>query len=280
MRYKLRFSFPAVPGAPRTPVDLLVGPSAIAINNGSFKGSLGVRAEPGKVVAAKDYKGNTTAAKELPELRESGEFGAFGFEPSLLTKTVNAVYPSGTPFHLIDAQTIPHIEEVFNAHSAAAIWPDLNEASLTSEQLQLSMRLPAGPTIKLEEDDQLIRVMMPLEVMVKASIDDQWQHYSTLKIKIHVVGKLYEDDKQLRISLLDEGSVEVRGEWGTGYKPTLDLFEQDMAEIIFDSMVDYLYGSGPLMAIQKPRLQQGPLNLVASRPHIKGDYITLQMVSP
>ena len=214
------------------------------------------------------------------EFTTSGiDIGAAGINPTLITEAFKTVFPRGTPWQPLDGENTPGLGDALDVSTAAGIWPDLNEIPLSSRKLNVAVRLAAAPIIAVNAQNSIISVEIPsLELMFKIQQNGQWRDYFILRINLRSGLAFTKSGQRLVLTLAGPKALRVSGNWAPGYIPTLDIFEADVAELIFKSLVDYLYSSGPLTRFDIPGFTIGNSTVNAGAVALRNPYINVQLI--
>jgi hypothetical protein len=223
----------------------------------------------------------------LPARRARGELegvgvrlASFGLNPSLVSEAVAVVYPDGTESTELTAEAIPSLADVLKVRSLAGIWPDLNQAPLTGSSLRLFVRLLEPPTIAADAATQAVRAKVPrLEMRFLAPIGGAWVDYYTVELDLEAGVQPTVASGELRLSLLDDYRVAIRGRWADAYVPTTDLFEADMFGVVVSTLFDYAQAAGPLTRVAIPAIDVGGRLVGLEHPHVRGDLLRVDAVA-
>ena len=206
------------------------------------------------------------------------DIGAAGINPTLITEAFKTIFPRGTPWQNLSENT-PGLGDALDVSTAAGIWPDLNEIPLSSRKLQVAVRLGSAPVIAVNPQNNVISVEIPrLEMLFKIQQDGQWRDYFILRINLRSGLSITKSGQRLALNLAGPKSLRVTGSWAPGYVPSLDLFEADVAELIFKSLVDFLYSSGPLTRFDIPGFAIGNSTVNAGGVSLRNPYINVQLI--
>ncbi len=249
------------------PYAVSVRPGALAITIGTELHSL-----------AESEVSEKNVAEE--ELNPSGiDIGAAGINPTLITEAFKTIFPRGTPWQDLNGETTPGLGDALDVSTAAGIWPDLNEIPLSSRKLRVSLRLGSAPIVAVNEQNSIISVDIPsLELMFKIQQNGQWRDYFVLRINLRSGLSITKSGQRLALNLAGPKSLRVTGNWAPGYIPSLDIFEADVAELIFKSLVDYLYDSGPLTKFDIPGFAIGNSTVNAGAVTLRTPYINVFLI--
>jgi hypothetical protein len=207
------------------------------------------------------------------------DIGAAGLNPTIITEAFKTVFPRGTPWQNLDGENTPGLGDALDVSTAAGIWPDLNEIQLSSRKLHVAVRLAAAPIIAVNAQNSVISVEIPsLELMFKIQQNGQWRDYFIIRINLRSGLSITKSGQRLVLSLAGPKSLRVTGNWAPGYVPSLDIFEADVAELIFKSLVDFLYSSGPLTRFDIPGFAIGNSTVNAGAVALRNPYINVQLI--
>lgn len=257
---------------PSAKVTVSTFPSGIRIAPGMMTLELGadVRAKAAADLLTTGAEQNNTGSVDM---------GAVGVNPTLITEAFKAVFPGGTPWTELNAGNTPGISDALDVTSAAGIWPDLNEIPLTNRKLRLSLRVPSAPIVAVHPQNNYVALDVPqLDLMFMAEINGRWQNYFLMQIKLNSGLVISRNNRLLTINLSGQKNLEVSGRWADGYTPVIPIFEQDVAELIFKSLIDFLYDSGPLTVVEIPDFQIGNTTVTAGNIALQSPYINVRIL--
>lgn len=206
------------------------------------------------------------------------KLGKIGLHQQLIAYILNMALSQRDPYELT-ARDIPKIRLIFSTQKAAGIWPDLN--ILQSDQSYLRLFITAKQPLQIEADDakSALNVRFPqLEMQLWASINQKWQPYFIVDLDV-VMGLLAElNRQQLVVRLSDDITVDIEGRWAPNYRPSIDLFEADVAEMIFSSLLSYLYASEETFLATLPIFEIGKTSVAVDHLQVESPYIWMSLL--
>lgn len=206
------------------------------------------------------------------------DIGAAGINPTIVTEAFRTVFTNGTPWVELNAGNTPGLSDALDVSSASGIWPDLNEIPLTARKLRLSIRLASAPVITIPAQNNYISINVPkLEMMFMAQINGQWVNYFKLNMGLNSGLGFTRVNQQLVIHMAGPKTLSISGNWAPGYTPVVPIFEQDVAELIFKSVIDFLYDSGPLSVVDIPSLTVGNGTITAGNVRLMNPFISVRI---
>lgn len=215
-----------------------------------------------------------------PDAEAIVRLASFGINPSLVTEAFAELYPNGTRSIELDAATLPALGDLLKVRAMAAVWPDLNEAPVTSSKLRLFARVLAPPHLGVDESRQTIRAQIPrLEMRFQAQIAGEWQDYFIVELDFDAGVRATSSSGELRLALLDDYAVTIRGQWAPGYAPAVDLFEEDLLGVLVATAFDYLKASGPLAKMALPSFPLDGRTMTLGSPSVRGAFVRLDVLS-
>ncbi len=206
--------------------------------------------------------------------------GSLGINVNLLQFVLDKSMGSLKQTIEITEEDFPRIREIFAKPKAASIWPDINYAMMDVDYLRVF--LSNQEPIKLQFDDEKneIKLLFPrLRLQFKILQRGVWKRYFNTYIKLATAINLELDNQVLRANLKDDFTLEVTGAWTPDYTPFIDLFEQDMAEMIFLSMLKYIYASEETFQVPLPDFNLGSYQLSPKQLQFVDDSVWIQLYS-
>ena len=185
---------------------------------------------------------------------------------SLRTQMINqlmqyAVPTISSPLPL-DTQNGP-AKQIFNRSALAGVLPDLNQLALDDEIIRANVGFGAPPTISTESglngSIDLSFSIPDLHLMLSVAKDGKILPYFDVKIATAFGIRINKEEGNRIVSLTLQNPrfVTVSGNWAPGYAPKVDIFEGDVAQILFKSALDYLFASQNVFRISAPSIPMG-----------------------
>lgn len=195
-----------------------------------------------------------------------------------LLAQVTPILPYTLP---LDTSSSP-LDQLFNRQSLSSMLPDLTKIQL--DQDQILARIGFGQAPRLETRNMLggtieLSLIVPdLRLYLDIIQNGQSMPYFEMRLSASMGVRLELEDSSLKLSIVTPGNLNVQGSWMPNYQPSIEIFEQDVAHMLFSSVLDILYSAGPLTRIQIPPLPVGPTgSLNVSGAFVDGDFIGVSL---
>jgi hypothetical protein len=162
----------------------------------------------------------------------------------------------------IDTQSGP-AKQIFNRSALAGVLPDLNQLTLDDEIVRATVGFGEPPTISTENGlngtIDLAFAIPDLHLTLSIAKDGKIMPYFDVKIATAFGIRINKEEGNRIVSLTLQNPryVTVTGNWAPGYTPKIDIFEGDVAQILFKSALDYLFVSQNVFRISAPTIPVG-----------------------
>lgn len=162
----------------------------------------------------------------------------------------------------IDTENGP-AKQVFNRQSLSGVLPDLNQITLDDDVVHAKVGFGQAPTITTQNNlDGVIDIVFSipdLRIMLSVNKDGKQMPYFDVKLATAFGLRLSKDpsNKYASLTVQNPRFVTVTGAWAPNYTPKVDIFEGDVAQILFKSVLDYLFVAQPVFQIKTPTVPVG-----------------------
>lgn len=185
---------------------------------------------------------------------------------ALKTQLLNQLFQYAVPS--LTAPTVvatdnPPASQIFNRSALSAVLPDLNQIVLDSESVGLRVGFGLPPTIStqttLDGSIDLTLNIPDLHLLLDVAKDGKPTPYFDVKIATVFGVRITKDpgSKYILLTVQNPRGMTVTGTWDPAYKPKIDIFESDVAQILFKSALDYLFVAQPVFKIKSPEISFG-----------------------
>jgi hypothetical protein len=215
--------------------------------------------------------------KDLKNWQE--RFGALGVNPAVATEAFQELFPHGSEYFELENSQAPGLRDALTIQSGASMWPDLNTLATEESYLRLAVRVASVPIIRVNESKQSLVFNIPkLELKFMIKHDGAWMDYFIMEVGVRGdIGSEINVNGQLRIGFQEAAHLTIDGHWAPEYQPTVPIFERDIAMLLFSSIFDYLYASGPLLEMLVPPVPVGDKLLTIMNPHVVDPFLRLEL---
>ena len=194
--------------------------------------------------------------------------GTLGLRTALLNELLAQATPLLPTTIPIDPSQAPGIGQVFSRQGLSAILPDLNQIEMDEDRVYAQLGFAAAPSLTAYRmaDGQVTLVFSMPDVRLALRIK---QHgalvpYFNLIFAANLPIQATLDGDSVKLTVVRPGRIAVSGTWAPGYTPSVDIFEQDLANTIFSSLLDILY-------------LDAQTALRVSHPHVDNDFIMIDL---
>ncbi len=208
------------------------------------------------------------------------EVGEAGVNPALLNEVMESLLKEMPEWQEIDESKAPGVSEQLNVENLSAIWPDLKTLALTSSKLKLLVGFEAAPKFAFEARGARLKITVPMKMKFMVEQQNQWVSYFNLTLKVEVTTELEIIDSLLQVKLDSDMMVTVGGNWENNYTPNDPLFEKEVAEVVFASLFEYLYASGPVVEVKIPTFEVGGAKLAIDAPYVQKPFLRVKLQRP
>lgn len=154
-------------------------------------------------------------------------------------------------------------KQIFNRSALAGVLPDLNQIALDDELVRAAVGFGTPPTIAtnagLNGSIDLSFTIPDLHLILSVKKDGKIIPYFDVKIATAFGIRISKEEGNRIVSLTLQNPlyVTVNGAWAPSYTPKIDIFEGDVAQILFKSALDYLFASQNVFRISAPTIPVG-----------------------
>lgn len=154
-------------------------------------------------------------------------------------------------------------KQIFNRFALAGVLPDLNHIALDDDMVRASVGFGIPPTIStdsgLNGTIDLSFTIPDLHLLLSVAKDGKIMPYFDVRIATAFGIRINKEEgnRVVSLTLQNPRYVTVSGTWAPGYSPKIDIFEGDVAQILFKSALDYLFASQNVFRISAPTIPVG-----------------------
>jgi hypothetical protein len=269
------FELTTIPGVPPQRGEVHTAPYSLAISNRYLVVEMQVT-----VVKGEDASKEESQTEE-PWLGDGTgiEVGRTGFNPEVLNEAFRVLFANGGTYVEVDGDAAPGLKDVLDINSAASIWPDLTEVEPNSNSLRLYMKVSEPPVVTLGQSSGSFDVSFPaLDLLFKINLNNRWRNYFHMRISFSGNLATKVKNNQIVLTFQEQHRFDLSGHWDPSYTPEIEIFEQDVAEFLFTSIIDYLYAAGPLSKVDIPTLEVGSESLTLGAPYTQEPYMRFPLL--
>ncbi|NBQ52660.1 MAG: hypothetical protein EBU49_03645 [Proteobacteria bacterium] len=274
------------PGVPFSEDLLLAGaPSGIEVHEGRLVFLMSSEVSAALKEGSIDSGRKERNAKPVPP---GIIFGSVGLNKKVINDALEALHPMAQRDHELKPDLIPQLGQYFDTTMLASVWPDLNELKLDTTEVRVFISCPGLPSVESFSADApegaaravKFAVQIPdarLSIMVKS--DGSWMDYANINVRLSVPLAIDMEDGEMEVRLNDVAVVGIGGGWAAGYKPSVDIFEADLAQVIVKSVFDMVFLQGPFLRLLVPVYDFGGGRMGFSNPQTNDPYFSVDLVS-
>jgi hypothetical protein len=197
----------------------------------------------------------------------------------VLNEAFRVLFANGGTYVEVDGDAAPGLKDVLDINSAASIWPDLTEVEPNSKSLRLYMKVSEPPVVTLGQSSGSFDVSFPaLDLLFKINLNNRWRNYFHMRISFSGNLATKVENNQIVLTFQEQHRFDLSGHWDPSYTPEIEIFEQDVAEFLFTSIIDYLYAAGPLSKVDIPTLEVGSERLTLGTPYTQEPYMRFPLL--
>jgi len=215
-------------------------------------------------------------------------FGSVGLNKKVINDALEALHPMAQRDFELKPDMIPQLGQYLDTDTLASIWPDLNELELDTSDVRAFISCPGLPSVETlivdaaEGSARAVKfaVQIPdarLSIMVKSN--GSWMDYANINVRLSVPLAIDMKDGEMEVQLNDVAVVSIGGGWASGYKPSVDIFESDLAQVIVKSVFDMVFLQGPFLRLLVPVYDFGGGRMGFSNPQTDDPYFSVDLVS-
>ncbi len=274
------------PGIPFSEDLLLAGaPSGIEVHDGRLVFLMSSELSSVLKEGSLDSRGKDRKARPVPP---GVIFGSVGLNKKVINDALEALHPMAQRDFELNPDMIPQLGQYLDTDVLASVWPDLNGLELDTTDVRAFISCPGLPSVEsfrvdaAESSARAVKfvVRIPdarLSIMVKSN--GSWMDYANINVRLSVPLAIDMEDGEMEVQLSDVAVVDIGGGWAAGYKPSVDIFEADLAQAIVKSVFDVVFLQGPFLRLLVPVYDFGGGRLGFSNPQTDDPFFSVDLVS-
>jgi hypothetical protein len=234
-------------------------PNSIAINGQGLNANLDISVEPSALnLFAEDQEHKGFFDFRGPD----AILASVALKTALINQLLQYAVPQRSNPIIIDTHSSP-ASQIFSRSSISSILPDLNQLTLDNEAIGASLSFDSPPVIStrtaLDGSIELLLQCPDLHILLSIEKDGKVLPYFDLKIDAGFGIRIAKDPSSNALALTVQAPehVIVDGAWAPGYVPQLNIFERDVAQVLFSSAIEYLFVAQPVFRMQAPHIEVG-----------------------
>lgn len=255
-------------------------PNSIVVNAQGLNAKLDVSVETKQFdFLAEDSK--ALGSKDLGEL--DPVVASVALQTELINQLLQYTVPNSANPLAIETSSSP-ANQIFSRSSISSILPDLNQLTLDSETIRASLSFGSPPRIatlsKIDGSMDLVLQCPDLHLLLSIEKDGQVIPYFDLKIDTTFGIRIAKDANSNIVALTVQSPehVSVTGTWATNYHPQVEIFERDVAQVLFSSVMEYLFVAQPVFRMKAPVIAVGNSHSVeVAYPFATGDLVGISL---
>lgn len=234
-------------------------PNSIAVNSEGLDANLDITIEK----SMQNIFVDSQQRKDFLDFRgPDAILASIALKTALINQLLQYAVPQRSNPVTIDTHSSP-ASQIFSRSSIASILPDLNQLELDSEAMGASLSFDSPPTIStrtaLDGGIELLFQCPDLHILLSIEKGGKAIPYFDLKIDARFGIRIAKDPSSSALALTVQAPehVIIDGAWAPGYVPQLNIFERDVAQVLFSSAIEYLFVAQPVFRMQAPRVDVG-----------------------
>ena len=271
-------------GSPALPLQnilLSAKPFAMEITQNAAEFSLSIQVTPAPMTLL-DEDDDTVQGHDT--FVETGEIiaGTLGLRTGVLNDFLAHSIPQLPASIPVDPTQAPGVGELFTRQGLSALLPDLNQAVLDDDRVYANIGFAQAPFLTSDQksDGHVTLVLHMPDVLVGLRIKQKGllTPYFNLSFNASIPVQATLSGQYLKLNVVPPGQISVRGNWAEGYVPKVDIYEHDVADTLFKSVLDILYGAGTISRISIPTIDiDTQTKLLITHPRVNNGFVMIDL---